>query len=270
MKESIETEAEGRSKRGIPRLLIIVVVVSLVLLLWASSFYVVMAALRLGVPAGNLPSLGDMATLLFGASSLALILFSLLIGGVAIIGWQSLKQDVRKEIEAATHERINALELELRGRVLAAIGLMLGVLHSSPDRLEQDGQGGYLSEAVQHCEEAYKLLKGLKGNAKYMALNNFVYYSCLSGDTEKRDYLLAQAQVLKRVGQEKDYLEALLTYCRTILQFGTRTEELSDAHSMATALLRRDLTERQKKEVTFYVTSLAKKLPAKSTTTKSS
>lgn len=234
---------------------------SVVVALWAGSFLVVMIGLKLGLPIDeeDIPGVGDMATILFGASSLALILFSLLVGGIAIIGWQSIKEELRKAIEASTHERINLVEKELRGRVLAVIGFMIGSQNSNPEKLHQDEYRSALSEAVWYLQKGYDILKDLEGRGKYMALNNLVYYSCLYGDELKRDYLLKQARVLKELGQELNWPTALLTYCRVILQWSPSIEDLRDARAIASATLRMNLTERQKKEATFYVASLTEK-----------
>ena len=258
-----------KDDKGISRLAKIWLVWGLIAFLWSGSLVMVFASLRLGVPAGaELPSLGDMATLLFGASSVALIIFSLLIGGIAIAGYQTLKEGVKKDIEVSMRERINELERELRGRVIAAIGLMSGTLYSKPEQLVQSEEDkDYLSEAVQYCDDAYRILKTLPGNVQYMALNNRAYYSCLlKGGDKVRDplfegALLQDALELKKIGRDKNFTEALLTYCRVILQFGTDPGEIQEAYDIAKVLQVRELTPRQKKEVTFYVTHLAKKLP---------
>lgn len=255
MIEDIQLKSE---KKKASRLLVSSVIVAL----WAGSFFVVVAALKLGGPGGrSLADLGDLATVLFGASSLALIIFSLLVAGVAISGWQSLKSDVRKEVEAATHQRIDTLEKEFRGRVFSIFGFMIGALHSNPNQLDQGENKDYLSEAVDHCRRAYNILKEIEGPAKFTALNNLVYYSCLSGEETSRDYLLEQAQVLKRLGQEKNYPDALLTYSRVMLQYSSDIAALQDARSIANALLRASkVSERQKKEAAFYVASLTDKV----------
>lgn len=242
--------------------MVILLMVSIVLVLWSVSFYAVLTALTQKIPRENLPDFGGMATLFFGVSGLGLVLFSLFFGGVAIIGWQSLKNELRKDIEAATLERISTLEKELRGRVLTIIGFMIGELHSNPDRLEQDEHKDFLSEAVWYCRKGYEILKDVEAKGKNMALNNLVYYTCLYGEELKCDLLLKQARRLREIGQEYDYAACLLTYCRVVLQCSSDTSDMKDAYSIATGVLRMKLTERQKKEATFYVTSLAAKVAA--------
>jgi len=264
----VDIEARPKPKEKVPRWLAILVADCIVLALLSVSFYAVMTALTKKIPRENLPDLGGLATLFFGVSGVGLILLSLIIGGVAVFGWQSLKEDIRTKVEASTRERIDALGKESRGLMLAAIGFMIGAQHSKPDQLQQDDKDkDFLSESVYYCRQGYKVLKDLEGTAKYMALNNLIYYSCLHGEDEKRDYFLKEAHDLKAVGQEYNFPEFQLTYCRVILQYGTKKVEFEDAHKIASALLGGALSERQKKEATFYVTSLAAKLPASSETT---
>jgi hypothetical protein len=252
---------------GMPRWLVILLGMSAVLLLWAGSFYFVVAALRRASLAQGppLPAPGELMTLLFGASAISLGLFTIFAGGVAIFGWQSLKQDIAKDVRVSLHKQIDALERELRGRVLAAIGMVLGLFYvraeKSPHDEETSERADFLAEAVQHCWAAYKLLKDLEGNGKYMALNNFLYFSAVQGATASRDFLLDKAKELKRVGEEKSHWEGLLTYCRVILEFSDSIEELKGAHLLASQLDKKsELTNRQKREAASYAASLSARL----------
>ncbi len=257
----VDLEPVPSMSQRVPRWLKILLVAGVVALVWSGAVYVIMAALRLKVPQNQLPSIGDLATLLFGAASLALFVFSILIGGVAIIGYQTLREGARMDIEAAMRDRIDMLERELRGRVLSVIGFMIGTLHSTPDSLKQDEHRDFLSEAVWYCQRGYDMLKDLKakGQGRYMAMNNLVYYSCMLGDDLRREELLAQSRELKTIGQHHGHPPALLTYCRAVLQYGSE-KEVADALNVARGVLRMQLTERQKQEATFYVASLADKL----------
>jgi hypothetical protein len=63
-----------------------------------------------------------LATIFFGASSLALIIFSLLLAGAAIIEWQAVKENIKQATQAANRAaetvtgRLGDLEKEIRGR----------------------------------------------------------------------------------------------------------------------------------------------------------
>src|SRR6202035_5231424 len=248
-----------------PRWMKLLVLAGVIVVLWAAAFRLIMGAVGVGGPARPLPSFGDMANVLFGASSLALIMFSVLVGALAVVGWESLKTNVRRDVETATHGRITALENELQGRVLSIIGFMIGALHSNSDKLEQDEHKDYLSEAVLYCEQGYDILKGVEGRGRHMALNNLVYYTCLynQGTAAKREDLLKQARALKATGDELDAPNLLLTYCRAVLQYGS-AEERSKALKVAEKLLLRDsLTNLQKREATFYVASLSEQPPVR-------
>jgi hypothetical protein len=239
----------------------VLIMIGAVLVLWASAYYIVIQSLRLGIPADKLPVMGEFATLLFGSASLALFIFSILIGLIGLIGYQTIRKGVRKDIQTATYGRIDTLEEELRGRVLTVIGFMIGSLRSDPLKLKQgDESKGFLSEAVWYCQKGYDTLKNSKAKGQSMALNNLVYYTSLYGEGFNREQLLAQAKALKLVGQKYKSPPSLLTYCRVVLQSGSNPEDLRDAHTVATAVLRMDLTQRQRNEATFYVASLADRL----------
>lgn len=259
----IDITPKTSSGQRLPRWLTIPFVLSFILFLWAASYYIVARAVERKVPQISSPTPGDLATLLFGASSLALILFSFVLALAAVFGWETLKNNVRRELEAASNTRVETLEQELYGRVLSVIGLMIGTLHSEPQERYQDPDNqDYLFEAVYYCQKGYDILKKVEGYGKYMALNNLVYYSCLHGERAKGDYLLKQAQTLKEVGQEFNSPDYLLSYCRAVLEFGSDPIEIQGAQSIADALLsdNKALTPRQTKEATMYVTSLADRL----------
>ena len=267
-KESL-IRARKIRREGTPRWMKLLFVGGLIVLLWTIAAYVSMKFLRLKPSPGQIPSVSDLMAVLFGASSIALIIFSILVGAGAIVGLDSIKKSIKQDIEADMHERLADIESELRGRVFNAIGFMIGTLHSTPDCLEQESEDkDYLSLSVYYCQKAYDTLKRLEGR-HWAALNNLVYYSCLFGKGDlRRDFFLTQARALKQIGQEFNLPDYLLTYCRVILQYGTDDEETSDAYSIAMSLASAPLSDIQKKEATFYVTSLSAKLATESKTTK--
>jgi hypothetical protein len=242
---------------------------SLVAILWGCTFYLVVAALREGVPPlTKTNSLADIATLAFGTSGVALAVFSLLVGGAAIAGWQQLKQGVRNEVEEAMQERIVNLEKELRARVLASIGMVLGLFYARMDPEQnldtqklREERADYLAEVVQHCLSAYKMFKELPGTGKYMALNNLVYFASIQGEMSTRSFILEKARELRTVAEERNFWEGLLTYCLAVLQFSSDLVEVGGAQSLASELAgKRELTDRQKREAATTATSLANKL----------
>jgi hypothetical protein len=265
MAEMIETPEEPTWKPQLLRWVQIILGMSLVLALWALTLFLVKSALALPVAKGNSPAAGDPGTVLLGTSGIMLGIFTVLVGGLAIFGWQALKESTRKDVEASTDKRIGLLENELRGRVLAAIGVVYGKISSisserQEEAREEEARADLMSDAVEICERAYKVLKDLEGNGKYMALNNYVYFSCMRGTTGTRSFLLEKAGELKRVGHEKSYWPALLTYCRAILEFSDSIEEVARAHDLADELKqKRELTNSQRTEAATYAASLAEK-----------
>ncbi|HXU45445.1 MAG TPA: hypothetical protein VN783_07960 [Thermoanaerobaculia bacterium] len=247
--------------KPMPRRLKVALILTGIALAWSISTYVMVAAIsRMGsVWGGQTPDLGALATLLFGSSSLLLVGLSILLAAAAFFGWEAMK----KSIEASVSQRIAQLETALQGRAYAVIGLLIGTLHSKPERLEQDETDKeYLAEAVYYSKQGHELLRDLPGRGQYMALNNLVYYSCLLGRGLVPRHLLEQAKSLREVAQKQPEYAApyLLTYCRVILQFEKTADAIQGALTIARDLLDEDLTELQRKEATFYVTSLAGKL----------
>jgi len=261
-----------------------------IVLLWMGSAHFLLKILtsRKPIP-GSTPSMSDLATIFFGASSIALIIFSLLVAVAAMIQWRSLDSKVRKttkaakttlgkadkatrdneahvtELEERMKTRIDELEKELRGRVDAVMGAMIGTLNSDPTSPTQsESHLNYISEAIHHAQRGYDRLKELKGNGKYMALNSVVYFSCLTGSSSKRDLLLAQGKELRDVGRKYEYLPYsapyLMTFCRVALVYETNLNELRQALAIAENLLETTLTKMQKKETTYLVVSLENKI----------
>ena len=283
-------DAHELEYRPLPRRLKIALILTPLVVAWAISAWVISeAAAKLGSVWGGEPfNLGAMATLLFGASSLALIIFSVLLAGGAVVGWEGMKSHVRREIETETHERISRLERSLQGRAYAVIGMMIGTSHSNPVSLEQASEDlAYLSEAIHHCQQGYDLLKGLSGNGKYMALNNLAYFRCLTGKDLKPKRLLEDAAALKAIAETQEMAYGapyFLTYCRVLLQVGRMSPEWKEDFDIAlgkkncsgrTDIQRRKsalqealeiaseierdpkVTELQKRKTTFYVTSIS-------------
>jgi hypothetical protein len=244
--------------------------------IWVASFHILLWDLTHTVP--KLPPLsqqtfGDLATVLFGTSGIALGIFTLLVGGGALVGWQAIESLVQNAADKATKKRMGDLEGELRGRFLAAIGMLLGLFYARSERPGQDQQdkevrADYLAESVQHCWKAYKLLKDIEGSGKYMALNNFLYFSALQGSVGTRSFLLEKADELRSIGEEKGFWDGLLTYCAVVSVYGDEAQQLRDALTLVLELKdKRELTRRQKKEAASYAASLTKKLAEQSART---
>ncbi len=258
--------------------------------LWMGSALFLMKVLSEEPDTRNLaPSLSDLATVFFGASSLALIIFSLLVAVAALIQWQSVETKVQRLTEAAEaalarvdqatqdnenrvssleermKKKLGALEAELRGRVDAVMGTMIGNLNSNPTSpVQREEDKDYISEAIHYAQRGFDRLKELDGNGKYMALNSLVYYSCLLGSNAKSDLLLEQGKVLRDVGRKYEHLPYaapyLLSFCRVELVYGTDLADLKQALAIAQGLLEMKLTPLIRKEAAYLVASLTEKL----------
>src|SRR5262245_58921563 len=89
-------------------------------LIWIVSYWISNNAFKV-----RTGSIGDMATVLFGAASIALFILSMFIAFIAVFGWQSLQESIKTSVESAStkaidsliNEKIDPLAEELRGRV---------------------------------------------------------------------------------------------------------------------------------------------------------
>jgi hypothetical protein len=231
-------------------------------LLWATAIWITMHALSSKIPPVREATPGDFEALLFGASSVALIIFSVVIGIIAFVGYDHLKRDTVAVVEEATKDKIDKLEKELRGRVSSSIGLMLGVIHATPEGQEEEDRLDYLAESIKHSEQAYASLKEIGSKAQYTALNNMIYYSCALGKTYHKELLLKKADELRIFSQDNrpdPFLEGLITYCRAVSDLSEDSTEIERAYRIGQELLTEPLNERQRNEATIYVASLRRK-----------
>ncbi len=133
------------------------------------SMYYLSRILFRPIPGGQAgPTGGELATLFSGASSLALIMFSLLLAFAAIIGWQSLKSDVdqvKAKAEAVLTETVKAsadnqkrstdLELNMTNRLASLEG-------STTERITklEASQTGQFAELDAGIKEKTRQLEG--------------------------------------------------------------------------------------------------------------
>jgi hypothetical protein len=224
-----------------------------VVLIWSAALYFVRQS---DISSYGARSPADLAALLFGASALALFLFSLIISLIAVFGWQAIILAARDAALDAVKTMNDPLLVELRGRQLAFQGLMLGEFSIDPEDLTPRDRGK-LAEAIGYCQQAYDQLKGLGGPIEYMALNNLVYYSSIAGERSRSNFLLSSARRLMEVGQEHNQLNLLLTACRVILQYGTDRDEGRRAYEVLTEVARsRAASEKEKREAQLYLASI--------------
>lgn len=225
-----------------------ILLASLFVLIWVLSIYLAANSNILEKNASEL------ATIIFGATSVALILFSIFIAVAAVLGWQGIQNDVRETAKKIAQAEVKPLQDELRGRVLSVLGYTLGEMSMARGSLvPQDKER--LDEAVRLCQQGYNYLKEVGGPAELMGLNNLVFYSALQGDLSRSEFLLKSARRLRDAGQERNAPHLQLTACRVILQFGD-SEEKSKARQVLMDLASKSgIPEQQRKEASLHLAS---------------
>ena len=258
--------------------------------LWMGSLAFLLFALSWRMPPKTvIPDIGDLTTILFGVSSMALIAFSLLFAAAALVQWGQLQAEVKRFTAAGeatlekvntasqtNEERVNALdakikesnqklEQELRGRVDAVMGAMIGTLHSKADSdMQTPDDLNYIAEAIHHCEAGYARLEKIEGNGKYMALNSLVYFSCLAKVPGETEEMLRNGRQLRDIGKKyKDKSSSapyLMTFCRVASLYSSDRNEIEEALAIAKRLIGMKLTSLQAKEAAYLAASLEKRL----------
>jgi hypothetical protein len=179
----------------------------------------------------------DRADVLFGASALALMIFSFVVAFLGLFGWKKVEELIADGVQRQLDERLTRLEKEMRGRVQSGLGHLIGELSSKPGKLPSTVDRERLGRAVDLCEAGYKQLKGLGGGVELLGLNNLVYYLAVEGREDRREFVLASAKHLCLEGQERGTPWMLLTYCRAVLTFSDDEAELKSAERIVQGLL---------------------------------
>lgn len=216
-------------------------IVSLNVVLWSYSTWLVT-----NIRWMPLPECGDLATLLFGASSIALFIFSILMALVALIGWSEIQSRLK---------RVDNLENQLNGRVLSTLGHLLGEMSVDRETFDvKDKERERLDEAITHCQNAYEILQGHGEKLEFMALNNLIYCLSLANESGRSDFLLEEARRTNKVAQKHRSNNLILTSSRAILQLSSDKEEKSRVRTSLRSIQESSLaTSSQKREATVYL-----------------
>jgi len=227
----------------------------LVALVFVSAWHILVSSPEPRGAHGEVLSFADRSTISLNALGLSLLVITLFVGGLAVFGWDKLEKIIRRDVEDSLNARITALEKLMEGRVISVLGFVIGELSSEPDLMDATNRDR-LSEAVQHCQRGYDLLKEAgQRRPMLMGLNNLVYYSAIYGHKGKGRYLLEQARVLRDAGYELDRPRLLLTYCRVVLRYSEDPKQREEAGRIAAELLLGTLTDQERKEAKFYLAS---------------
>jgi hypothetical protein len=241
------------------------------LLVYAGVVFLVFAAARYVLASTPAPvnakgqevfNFADRISISLNALGLSLLVITLFVGALAVFGWDKLEKVIRRDVEDSLKARITALETLMEGRVVSMLGFAIGELSSEPDRMEATNRDR-LSEAVQHCQRGYELLKEAgKRRPMLMGLNNLVYYSSIYGERSKGRQLLEQARTLRDAGYELDRPRLLLTYCRAVLRYSTDPKQREEAGRIVGELLSGQLSDQERKEAKFYLASFSPPTPS--------
>ena len=229
------------------RTLKIILIASAIAFTWLVSFYLAAEGIA-ALPKMNTPF--DLATTLFGAAAIAIFIFSLLVAMLAIYVWYTVENKMRAAVKEETTEQLERIGNEVRGRTHAILGYIIGE-SSVDDDYKEPINVERLREAIYYCERAYELLKksGVPTATEFMALNNLLQYYCISGDTSRRGYILEGARRLRAAAEEHDSPNLLLTYAKTILNFGLEPKEIEEARLIVADVQSHPLlNEKQKRE----------------------
>jgi membrane protein implicated in regulation of membrane protease activity len=232
----------------------IALVFSVLLLIWLASFYLATTGFA-ALP--KITTIWDLTAILFGAAQVSLFVISILIGFLTIVGWQAVERKISEAVEKVTKKRLANVENEARGRSFAIMGYVIGENSITPDYAGFTNEER-LREAIRYCDQAYNFLKGTDLPAEFLALNNFLGYSCALGETARRGYILECARKLRKAAEEHASWNLQLTYARTVFKFSLEPQEIAEACSIVRDVLSNSqLNEKQKREAE-YLTPLCK------------
>lgn len=227
-----------------------------VLLLWA-----LVIALMVGAFRGTGTAV-EVTNILLSSVNVGLILFSLVIAGAAMFGWQSVKTEIDEAVERR-FGRGSALAMqEIRGRIYSATGTMQGDLSADPTWKQLEPLNPERAAlAAELCRQGYLALKDLGEGPELMALNNKIFYGTLSDAVMDGAVLLEEAERLRLKGAELNLPHLRLTYCRAVLVYSGDLEQVRMANDLVERLLRsRRLSPLELKEAELYSAKFAKRI----------
>lgn len=231
----------------VSRVVLFVAALSVIFLAWIEAIRLVRGSDVLSLPRA------DLATILFGAASLALFVLSIGIGVLAIFGWKSLQDAIRGQVK----EDVNKLESEMRGRTLSTIGYLAGEMslkftESEVEIVDKER----FAECIENCYKGYEFLSRVGGPGKYMALNNLLYYGIIAVEVPgaRGGWLLQEALDLLKESEERNHINLSLTACGAILRFsGDEKQRRVVAEKLEGYRSNNKLTPKQRGEATRYL-----------------
>ena len=147
--------------------------------------------------------------------------------------------------------RIEALDGEMRGRMYALIGVVIGETAMDPETFEPRDKDR-LREAISNVQRGYELLQKVEkpeGPGTYQALNNWVFYSCVVNDRLSGRLILERARLLRDAALPRRNRNLLTTYCRAAGMFEVIESEREQAREIAQGVVDDPLSsERERRD----------------------
>lgn len=262
-----------------------------VVLIWTISFNIAVSALR-RTPSNQLPDIGDLTILLFGAATIAIILLVCIFTVLSLVGWQSIKtslarfaeaerafmgkvQDIdrestemfaklremsermfsewRTELDKFETERIRPFEIEAKARIHSVLGYALGAMSITPS-LEVENVDLF-KQAIKECDIAYRLLEDRRGSPlELMILNNLLFHASFLNDLSRTQFFLMEARRLLAAAQAHNHINFILTACGVIIKFSSDDNEKSSIRDALEAIRSNSgATERERRDAEIYL-----------------
>jgi hypothetical protein len=199
-------------RREATRMLRLFLILSIIVLVWVAA---IRLTLGVTVPSGGI---GDLASILFGASSLALFLLSFLVAFMSLIGWSAIKEEIRRRVKQEVSRSSESISLEAYGQLHSGLGLIFGRLCRAPGKIEKERED-FLDFAIFHVRRSVGLFAEIHGRPYWAAKNNLAFYLALKGDWHDKEVALQLAQELRAEHFRVRRIDFLLTYCRVVTEF---------------------------------------------------
>lgn len=158
---------------------------------------------------------------LLTASSLFILIFSVLVGLTAFFGWRQIEDVIERKVNSALDEAGD----RFRGGIKLATGVMYGRLARKEAKIDHEGPPP-LEAAIDVTHEAHKLLvESGTDEDQIKAANNLAFYYALKGDPEYAPKAVSLAHTIRDhpdFGHDPEYID---TYCRVLCAYWEFVDE---------------------------------------------
>jgi hypothetical protein len=159
----------------------------------------------------------DIATLLFAASTFAVFAFSILLAILAVVGWQTISENIRRQVKKAFKIKKRKYNKEIIGRHFSVMAFLVG--YSSYDhKTLAVTDYDLLNQAIDYGQIAARKFPKKQDHSFYIA-NNLVSFLCLRGERGDKEQVLREAERLMKKAQPSGWNFMVLTACRAMCQY---------------------------------------------------